>query len=201
MRNRFLWARCLRIVLCVPGALAAPFDTNAGRRATGFDGLPTERPRDLRPLGFFFGPDTRRVEGALDPIELKADRSFWFLIQASCLSGASAWHSCEGAESISAHRFLHERADPCLFGSGQLPHGEGRRPHVAFVEVRLVAEAERRAPRVEPLRDLEEADDLVVLGIRGPTVPGFRREERRAQGTKGECFGSSEKRSWDRTFV
>src|SRR5206468_9155337 len=50
------------------------------------------------------------------------------------------------------------------------------RPHSAFVEVRLVAEAERRVPRLELLRGLEEADDLAVLGIRGHAVPEFRRE-------------------------
>src|SRR5215218_6026939 len=59
----------------------------------------------------------------------------------------------------SAHRFLHERADPCLFGGSQLRQCEGGRPHDAFVEVRLVAEAERRVPRLELLRALEEADD------------------------------------------
>src|SRR3712207_8063624 len=58
----------------------------------------------------------------------------------------------------SAHRFLHERADPCLFGGGQLLQREGGWPHGAFVEVRLVAEAERRVPRLELLRALEEAD-------------------------------------------
>ena len=80
----------------------------------------------------------------------------------------------------SAHRFLHERADPCLFGGGQLLQREGGRPHGAFVEVRLVVEAERRVPRVELLRALEEADDLAVLGIRGHPIPGFRREGWRA---------------------
>ena len=67
----------------------------------------------------------------------------------------------------SAHRLLHERADPCLVGGGQLRQREGGRPHGAFVEVRLVAEAERRVPRLELLRALEEADDLAVPGIRG----------------------------------
>jgi hypothetical protein len=37
----------------------------------------------------------------------------------------------DGARS--AHRFLHERADPCLFGGGQLLQREGGRPHGAFV--------------------------------------------------------------------
>src|SRR2546429_5123786 len=80
----------------------------------------------------------------------------------------------------SAHRFLHERADPCLFGGRQLLQSEDDRPHGAFVEVRGVAEAERRVPRLELLRGLEEADDLAVLGIRGHPVPGPRREAWRA---------------------
>src|SRR5471030_1346545 len=71
--------------------------------------------------------------------------------------------AAERVTHSSAHRFLHERADPCLFGGGQLLQGEGGRPHVAFVEVRLVAEAERSVPRLELLRALEEADDLAVL--------------------------------------
>jgi hypothetical protein len=37
-----------------------------------------------------------------------------------------------------AHRLLHERAELYLFGGGQL-----LRPQITFVEVRLVAEAER----------------------------------------------------------
>src|SRR2546429_4629314 len=74
--------------------------------------------------------------------------------------------------SSSAHRFFHERADPCFGGGG--------RPHGAFVEVRLVAEAERRVSRLELVRALEEADDLVVLGVRGHPVPGSRREGWRA---------------------
>src|SRR5215213_2057176 len=82
--------------------------------------------------------------------------------------------------SGSAHRLLHQRDDPCLFGGGQLLEREGGRPHGAFVEVRLVAEAERRVPRFELLRALEEADDIAVLGIRGHPVPGSRREGWRA---------------------
>src|SRR5437016_3049462 len=76
----------------------------------------------------------------------------------------------------SAHRFLHERADPCLFGGRQLLQSEDDRPQGAFVEVRRVAEAERRVPRLELLRGLEEADDLAVLGIRRHPVPGSGRE-------------------------
>src|SRR5881409_2379193 len=80
----------------------------------------------------------------------------------------------------SAHRFLHKRADPCFGGGGQLLQREGDRPHGAFVEVRLVAEAERRVPRLELVRALEEADDIAVLGVRGHSVPGSRREGWRA---------------------
>src|SRR5919204_41824 len=80
----------------------------------------------------------------------------------------------------SAHRFLHERADRCLLGGGQLLQREGGWPHGAVVEVRLVAEAERRVPRLELLRALEEADDIAVLGVRGHPVPGSRREGWRA---------------------
>src|SRR5215218_2696313 len=69
-----------------------------------------------------------------------------------------------GSGAGSAHRSLHQRADLRLFGGSQLLQREGGRPHGAFVEVRGVAEAERRVPRVELLRALEEADDLAVLG-------------------------------------
>src|SRR5437773_6690183 len=63
--------------------------------------------------------------------------------------GTEPWIS--GAQS-SAHRSLHERADLFLFGGGQPLQREGGRPHGAFIEVRLVAEAERRVPRFELLR-------------------------------------------------
>src|SRR6266516_515873 len=86
----------------------------------------------------------------------------------------------QDAAPRSAHRFLHERPDPALVGGRQLRQREGGRPHGAFVEVRLVAEAERRVPGFELLRALEEADDLAVLGIRGHPVPGSRRDRRRA---------------------
>src|SRR5438105_9845506 len=78
--------------------------------------------------------------------------------------------------SSSAHRFLYERADLCFGGGGQLLQREGDRPHGTFVEVRLVAEAERRVPCLELVRTLEEADDIAVLGVRGHPVPGSRRE-------------------------
>src|SRR5262249_18445153 len=56
----------------------------------------------------------------------------------------------------------------------------GGRPHGALVEARLVAEPERRIPRLELLRALEEADDLAILGIGGHPIPGPRREIGRA---------------------
>src|SRR3989442_3376593 len=83
-------------------------------------------------------------------------------------------------DQSSASRFLHERVDPCLFGGSQVLQREGDGPHGTFVEVRLVAEAERRVPRLEFVRALEEADDIAVLGVRGHPVPGSRREGWRA---------------------
>src|SRR6266702_2621147 len=85
-----------------------------------------------------------------------------------------------GRAPSSAHGLLHERADSSLFGGGQLLQREGGRPQGAGVEVRRVAEAERRVPRLALLRALEEADDLAVLGIRGHPVPESRREGWRA---------------------
>src|SRR5947209_20372814 len=64
------------------------------------------------------------------------------------------WNVLHGAPS--AHRFLHELADPCLFGGSQLLQREGDRPQGAFVEVRAVVEAERRVPRLELVRGLKE---------------------------------------------
>src|SRR5207248_8112590 len=90
----------------------------------------------------------------------------------------TAGYSAEAQSS--AHRLLHERADLLLFGGGQTLQRESGRPHGACVEVRLVAEAERRVPRFELLRALEEADDLAVLGIGGHPVPGSRLEAWRA---------------------
>src|SRR6266545_3837851 len=75
--------------------------------------------------------------------------------------------------------------------------GEGVRPYGAFVEVRLVAEAERRVPRLELLRALEEADDIAVLGVRGHPVPGSRREGWRAAFDEGmEPLGHGAIRFW-----
>src|SRR5215210_7259339 len=76
----------------------------------------------------------------------------------------------------SAHRLLHQVGDLLLFGGGQLLQRERRRPYPTLVEVGLVAEAERRVPRLELLRVLEEAKDLVALGVGGHAVPGPRSE-------------------------
>ena len=47
------------------------------------------------------------------------------------------------------------------------------RPHAALVEVRIVAEAERRVPRLKPVRVLEEADhSLASAGL------GFARDHK-----------------------
>src|SRR6266511_446246 len=80
----------------------------------------------------------------------------------------------------SAYILLHELAYPYIVGGGQLLQREGGRPHGALVEVRLFLEAERRVPRLELVRALEEADDLAVLGVRGHPVPGLRLQARRA---------------------
>src|SRR6267143_3748707 len=77
-----------------------------------------------------------------------------------------------------AYSSLHKRRDPCLFRSSQSLQCVCVRPHVAFVEVGLVAEAERRVSRLELRRCLEVAYDLVVLGIRGHPVPESRRQGR-----------------------
>src|SRR5262245_3038325 len=82
--------------------------------------------------------------------------------------------------SASAHCFLHERANPCLLGGGELFQREGRRPHGAFIEIRLVAEAQRCVSGLELRRTLEETDHVTVLGIRGHPVPEPRREDWRA---------------------
>src|SRR5437667_7331580 len=71
------------------------------------------------------------------------------------------------ATQSSAHRFLHQRADPCLFGGSQLLQREGGRPHGAFVEVRRVHEAERRVPRLELLRAWKKQTTLPSLAYAG----------------------------------
>ena len=93
-------------------------------------------------------------------------------------SWLARWNVLHGAPS--AHRFLHELADACLFSGSQLLQREGDRPQGTFVEVRAVVEAERRVPRLELVRGLEEADDLAVPGIRGHPVPELGREGWRA---------------------
>jgi hypothetical protein len=91
----------------------------------------------------------------------------------------------------------HQCGDPCLAVGGQLREGEGGRPHGAFVEVRLVAEAERRVPGLELLRALEEADDVTVLGLGGhpcstadrPLPPWNGSAPRPASRTRGSGYG------------
>ena|SRR5436309_6516692 len=68
--------------------------------------------------------------------------------------------SSHSENDSSAHRFLHERSDPASLAAVQLRQRERGRPHDAFVEVRLVAGAECRVPRLELLRALKEADDV-----------------------------------------
>jgi len=76
-------------------------------------------------------------------------------------SWLARWNVLHGAPS--AHRFLHELADPCLVGGSQLRQREGDRPQGAFVEVRAVVEAERRVPRLELVRGLEEPESCVTM--------------------------------------
>ena len=89
------------------------------------------------------------------------------LLSRRSTSGMPSGSSPAGRTGWSAHRSLHEGADLCLVGGGQLLQREGGRPHGAFVEVRLVAEAERRVPRFELPRALEEADALPSLAYAG----------------------------------
>src|SRR5262245_49266515 len=112
------------------------------------------------------------------------------LLSVSPRQSASSWirlSTWSDAESLIApsgssfHRFLQEGGDLRLLGLGQLLQRERGRPHGALVEVRLVAEAERRVARLELLRALEEADDLAVLRVRGHPVPGLRLEVGRAR--------------------
>src|SRR4029453_12596604 len=101
----------------------------------------------------------------------------------SSISRASvSWRPRTSPGSIypSAPPLLPERADLLLIGGGQPLQRERGGPHGALIEVRCFLEAERRVPRLELVRTLEEADDLVVLGVRGHPVPGLGRKARRA---------------------
>src|SRR5262249_56615945 len=119
----------------------------------------------------------RRALGGWRPHRPARTRPPWPSTKTTALlAPVIAAGSLRSVARSSAHRLLHERADPCLVGGGQLRHSEGGRPHGAVVEVRLVAEGERRVPGLELLRALEEADDLAVLGISGHPVPGSRRQ-------------------------
>src|SRR5487761_592136 len=70
-------------------------------------------------------------------------------------------------QSFSAHRFLYERGDPCLISGGRLLKSEFDWPHGALVEVRRVAEAQRRVSGVELLRGFEVV--LQPLASSGPS--------------------------------
>jgi hypothetical protein len=107
--------------------------------------------------------------------------------------GTELWIS---EDRSSAHRFLHERADPCLFGGGQLFQREGSRPHGAFVEVALTLK-----PNVAYLvlnfcalwKKQTTSPSLAYAGI----LPGFRREGWRSGSDDGmEPFGHGAIRSW-----
>src|SRR4029078_9376777 len=75
-----------------------------------------------------------------------------------------------------ARRLLHERADGRVVRWSPVAQREGRWPHAAVIEARLVAEAEGGITGAELLRALEEADDLAVSGVGGHPVPGLRDE-------------------------
>src|SRR4051794_7230282 len=83
----------------------------------------------------------------------------------------SSCRPCRTGMHASAHSLLHERTDPRLHLGCHLGQGEAGRPHGALVQVRLVAESERRVARLELLRALEEADDLAVQGLGGHPIP------------------------------
>src|SRR5919199_6272028 len=87
---------------------------------------------------------------------------------------AGARRSCRVLSS--AHRFRDKRADPLLIDGSQLLQCELGWPHAAFVELGLVAEAERRVPALELVRALEETDDIAVLGVRGHPIPRSGRQ-------------------------
>jgi hypothetical protein len=53
-----------------------------------------------------------------------------------------------------------------LVGRSRFGKREMSRPHIAVIEVRLIAETERRVPCLELLGTLEKAYDIAVLGIR-----------------------------------
>ncbi len=55
---------------------------------------------------------------------------------------------------------LDQSGDLPLLSRGQLFQRESGGPHAPLVEVRFVGEPERRIPRLEFCRALEEADDL-----------------------------------------
>src|SRR5919201_6423667 len=73
----------------------------------------------------------------------------------SSISRTTLWGAAPRAQS-SACRFLHERADPLLFGGGQFFQREGDWPHRSLIELRRVLETEGPIPRLEFRRILVE---------------------------------------------
>src|SRR5882762_10358618 len=110
-------------------------------------------------------PVSQRVlAGAIDTLsEVRSSGAGISLHALSVTATATAKMAADCRASIitssSAHRFLHERDDLCLGGGGQLRQREGDGPQGAVIELRLVAEPERRVPGLELVRTLEEADD------------------------------------------
>src|SRR5688500_15926206 len=94
----------------------------------------------------------------------------------SAVPGCTSAPRPASSPGASADSSFHELADPCLVGDGQLLQRKGRRPHVAIVEVRLVAEAERCIPRLELPCVLKEAENLAVLRVGRHPVPEPRRQ-------------------------
>src|SRR5437879_4738904 len=89
------------------------------------------------------------------------------------------------AESVppprnSAHRFLHERADPCLVGGGQLLQREGDRPQVPSSRFALSLKPKVAYLALNLCALWKKQTTLPVLGVRGHPVPGSRPEGWRA---------------------
>src|SRR3989441_12150860 len=104
------------LVYCAGVNCHIPCPVAKRTRSTLAGGLQTSTPRQAMP-SCVDGPDpSRRTPARELPSAAGAGRQIGSSVQ----------------------RFLHERADPCLVGGGQLLQREGDRPHGAFVEVRLV---------------------------------------------------------------
>ena len=157
----------------IPHALRAP----AWPRITRFDDRWRWLVTSVVPRFRRIDADTCLVSASLRRISDEASH----LASAPCvLPRAAVSHRRKPAALSQLTALLDQRRDPGLVGLGQLGQGVSDRPHGAVVEVRLVAEAERRVPRLELLRGLEMADDGAVLGVRRHAVPRSRRKVGRA---------------------